>query len=234
LRSSITIVASPRPRVGKTLLARVLTDYLAQHARDPLGFDLGGGEGGLSDFLPQHAELASLGDVRAQMSFFDALIAIDGRPKILDLGADLFQQFFEQADHFALPQENAARGIDMTVMYIITPDRTSMDAARALLRRFPEMTLTPVHNEIFGPAPHRQIDSVRAREPLLKIPALSVSARKFVEAPPFSFADDRALAQLPPSVEADVDAWLRRMHRDLRALELRASTSQPQPVRIGS
>ena len=234
MRSSITIVASPRPRVGKTLLARVLTDYLAQHARDPLGFELGGGEGKLSDFLPQYAAPASLDDVKAQMSFFDALIAIDGRPKVLDLGADLFQQFFELADHFALPQEIAARGIGVTVMYVVTPDRTSHDAARALLRRLPEMTFAPVHNEIFGPAPHRQIDAIRAREPLLKLPALSVPARKYVEAPPFSFADPQALAQLPASVEADVDAWLRRMHRDLREFELRASAAHPQPVRIGS
>ncbi len=34
-RNSVTIVASPRPRVGKTLLARLLTDF--HHARRPRG-----------------------------------------------------------------------------------------------------------------------------------------------------------------------------------------------------
>jgi hypothetical protein len=230
LRSSITIVASPRPRVGKTLLARVLTDYLVQLGAAPLGFDVGGGEGGLSDYLPEYASLASVDDVAAQMSFYDALIAADGRPKIVDLGADLFQHFFELADQFALPQEAVSRGIGMRVMYIVTPDRTSLDAARALLRRFPDVTLTPVHNEIFGAAPHRQIDSIRAREPLVKLPALAASARRHVEAPPFSFADAHRLARMSPDAEAEIDAWLRRIYRDLRELDLRATSAQPQHI----
>lgn len=232
MRSSITIVASPRPRVGKTLLARLLTDYLAQNAQAPLGFDLGGGDGGLSDYLPEHASLASLDGVAEQMSLFDALIAADGKPKVVDLGADMFQHFFELADQFDFAGETRFRGIGIIVMYIVTQDRTSLEAARALLRRFPQMKLTPVHNDVFGTPPHRQIDSIRAREPLLKMPALAPSARRYVEVPPFSFAD--AGPRLPEMVQADVDAWLRRIWRDLREFELRALASDPQPLRAGS
>lgn len=234
MRSSITIVASPRPRVGKTLLARLLADYCTQLGGEPLGLELGGGEGGLSDYLPEQASLASVDDVRAQMAFFDALIASDGRPKILDLGADAFQDFFELADRFGLAEEMEKRGLDLHVMYIVTPDRTSLDAARALRRRFPQAALTPVHNGIFGTPAHRQIDSIGAREPLLKLPVLAASARKYVECPPFSFADHAALAQLPASVESEIEAWLRRIHRDLREAERRASASARQPVSLGS
>jgi hypothetical protein len=35
-------------------------------------------------------------------------------------------------------------------------------------------------------------------------------------------------------VQADVDAWLRRIWRDLREFELRALASDPQPLRAGS
>ncbi len=227
MRTSITIVASPRPRVGKTLLARVLTDYLAQLGREPVGFDLGGGEGGLSDYLPGRAALASLDDIKAQMSFFDALVANDGTPKIIDLGADLFAEFFELADQFGLADEAGTRKIGIRLMYIVTPDRTSLEAGRALLRRFPEMALTPVHNEIFGAPPHRQIDSIGAPHPLLKLPALAAAARKHIERPPFSFADPQLPALLPPAAEAELDAWLHRLHRDLRELERHSLVAEP-------
>ena len=36
-RNSIAIVASPRPRVGKTLLARLLTDFHLQEGRSRVG-----------------------------------------------------------------------------------------------------------------------------------------------------------------------------------------------------
>jgi len=53
-RNSVTIVASPRPRVGKTLLARLLTAFHLQEGRSVAAFDLNTGEGTLAQFLPEH------------------------------------------------------------------------------------------------------------------------------------------------------------------------------------
>ena len=227
MRTSIIIVASPRPRVGKTLLSRVLTDYLGKIGCERLGFDLGGGDGGLSDFLPEHAALASLDDIKAQMALFDAMVADDGRPKIVDLGADVFQDFFDLVDQFGLCDEAGPRDVGIRVMYIVTPDRTSLEAARALLQRFPEIALTPVHNEIFGAAPHRQIDSIGARQPLLKLPALAAATRKYIERSPFSFADPNLPALLSADAEAELDAWLHRIYRDLREVERHSLVAEP-------
>jgi hypothetical protein len=44
-RNAVIIVASPRPRVGKTLLARLLTDFNLQEGRSVAAFDLNAGEG---------------------------------------------------------------------------------------------------------------------------------------------------------------------------------------------
>ncbi|MGA7387640.1 MAG: hypothetical protein WBW99_06895 [Pseudolabrys sp.] len=52
-RSSITIVASPRPRVGKTLLARLLADFHLHEGRSVAAFDLNVGERTLVQFLPK-------------------------------------------------------------------------------------------------------------------------------------------------------------------------------------
>ena len=81
-RSSVTIVASPRPRVGKTLLARILVDFHLHEGRPVAGFDLNGGEDTLAQFLPEHATAATIGDVNGQMALFDRLIADDGVAKV--------------------------------------------------------------------------------------------------------------------------------------------------------
>ena len=72
-RNSITIVASPRPRVGKTLLARLLTDFHSQQDRSVAAFDLNSGEHTLAQFLPDCVVTANIRDINGQMALFDRL-----------------------------------------------------------------------------------------------------------------------------------------------------------------
>ena len=85
-RNSITIVASPRPRVGKTLVARLLTDFHLSENRKVVAFDLNSGERTLSQFLPEQTVAASVRDVNGQMALFDRLVTGDDTTKIIDLG----------------------------------------------------------------------------------------------------------------------------------------------------
>ena len=84
-RNSITIVASPRPRVGKTLIARLLTDFHLSENRKVVAFDLNSGERTLTQFVPGHTVAASVGDVNGQMALFDRLVTGDDTTKILSL-----------------------------------------------------------------------------------------------------------------------------------------------------
>ena len=78
-RSSITIVASPRARVGKTLVARLLTDFHQGENRKVVSFDLNSGERTLTQFLPEQTVAASVRDVNGQMALFDRLKPGNGR-----------------------------------------------------------------------------------------------------------------------------------------------------------
>lgn len=69
-RNSITIVVSPRPRVGKALVARLLTDFHRSENRTVVAFDLNSGE----QFLPEQTVIASVHDVNGQMALFDRLV----------------------------------------------------------------------------------------------------------------------------------------------------------------
>lgn len=222
-RTSVTIVASPRPRVGKTLLARLLTDFHWHEGRPAAAFDLNAGDNTLQQFLPEHTAVAAIGDIRGQMALFDALVAGDDRPKIVDLGAHQFEAFFALAEHIGFAEEARARGIAPAVLFVLTPDRTSIEAYRALRRRFPHMRLAPVHNDMFGPAPHRDLYALSESEAVVRLPMLAPALRKYIDAPPFSFADEQMAnaTGIPIEVHIELQRWLRRIYLEFRELDIR-------------
>lgn len=221
-RTSVTIVASPRPRVGKTLLARMLLDFHAHEGRPAAGFDLNAGEATLAQFLPALATAASIGDVTGQMALFDRLIADDGTAKSVDLGHESFASFFAVAEQIGFAEEAARNGIAVTVLFLLTPDASSVEAFAALARRFPGVMLAPVHNEILGPAQHR--GKYAQAGTLVRLPLLAAALRKYIGQAPFSFADaDLALAtDIPAEAVVELQHWRRRVHIEFRELGLRA------------
>ena len=154
-RSSITIVASPRPRVGKTLLARLLADFHLHEGRSVAAFDLNVGERTLVQFLPEKTTIATIRDINGQMALFDRLIADEDTSKVIDLGHESFESFFSVAHQIGFVEEARGRSVAVAILFTVTPDQTSVEAYRGLRDRFAQAMLEPVQNEIFGPAQHR-------------------------------------------------------------------------------
>jgi len=222
LRSSVTIVASPRPRVGKTLLARLLVDFHLHEGNPVSGFDLNAGEETLAQFLPAHAAPAAIGDIKGQMALFDRLIADDGVAKVVDLGHQSFAPFFALANQIGFVEEANRHGIAIAILFVLTPDASSIEAYGSLDKRFPAALLSPVHNEILGPAHHRAKYPIGPRGLMLRIPLLAPVLRKYVERPPFSFADDsEAVCDIRADLQIELEHWLRRVHIEFRELALR-------------
>jgi len=222
--NSVIIVASPRPRVGKTLLARLLVDYYTQEQRQVRAFDLSNGEGSLADFLPQQVTVSAIDGVSGQMALFDLLVTADEIVKIVDVGHESYESFFTVAHRIGFADEARKRGIAPVILFMISPDRAAADAYRGMNARFRRATLSPVHNEMLGP------NQLRDRFPpaglgaaLLRMPALAPGLRKYVETPPFSFADTQLAnaKHIPLDVHIELQRWLRKMHLEFRELDLR-------------
>lgn len=220
-RSSVVIVASPRPRVGKTLLARALTDFYRHEGRAVAAYDLNDGEGLLREFLPQQTQASAIDDIRGQVALFDSLVRSDDVTRVVDVGRDTFEAFFSVAEHIGLSEEVLARGIAPAVLYIITPDRTAVEAFRALRRRMPGAALVPVHNEIFGPTSYGEPYGLTSKDKIVRLPMLPALLRRYVEMPPFSFADVGRAKDMPPDALEVLERWLRRTYREFRELDLR-------------
>jgi hypothetical protein len=223
-RNSVIIVASPRPRVGKTLLARLLIDYHLQEGRSVRGFDLNSGENTLSEFLPGHASSSAIGDIKGQMALFDRLIVGDDTSKIVDLGHESFEAFFALADRIDFAGEARMRGIAPAILFVLTPDHTSVEAYRSLRKRFPRATLTPVHNEMLGSAQYRdKYDLIGSGATVAHLAMLAPAFRKYVDKPPFSFADSQRVAAFntPLAVNIELQRWLRKVYLEFREIDLR-------------
>ena len=146
-RTPVYIVCSPRPRVGKTLLSRLLTEYLYLENRYATAFDINLNEPSLLDFLPKLTETANVDDTFGQMQLMDRLIVNDGAPKVIDLGFHTFDNFFRMANDIGFPKEAQRRGVQVAVLFIADRDRTSQRAWAMLQSDFSSSALVPVNNE---------------------------------------------------------------------------------------
>jgi hypothetical protein len=83
------IVCSPGRCVGKTLVARLLTEFCVLNSREVVAFYLADEGPQLADYLPEFTTLADISDVFGQVSFFEKLITNNKGAQIADLGLSL-------------------------------------------------------------------------------------------------------------------------------------------------
>jgi len=224
LRGFISIVASPRPRVGKTMLARLLADFHLHNDRNVSAFDLNAPDFELAQFLPEHAAAADIAEVKGQMELFDALVRDDRTYRVVDVGAAAFERFFLLARDINFASEARKRGLAPVVFYVIGADPVSVDGYAALARLFPDAIMVPVHNAFLGQAQYRDRFPPRGKgSALVPIPALAPGVRRATERKPMSFNEvfSAQAGDAPHDIGAELQRWLRKIFLELRELELR-------------
>src|SRR6516162_5902235 len=94
----VYIVCSPRPQVGKTLIARLLTEFLLLKNGRVVAFDVNLKEPSLLDYLPSVTETAGIDDTFGKMQLMDRIIVDDDTAKVIDLGFHAFDEFFKMSE----------------------------------------------------------------------------------------------------------------------------------------
>ena len=217
---SIFIVCSPRQRVGKTLVARTLTEFVLADGRSAIAFDLNPNNTLLSGFLPRYTAVADLESTRGQMALFDELIGEDDVVKIIDLGDESFDKFFKLAHQIGLLEEAPRRGIGVVALFIADPDPRSPQSYADLFRKFRHLALVPVRNEQIANFQNymENFPNPRASEPAIRIPVLSPFLKNTVDKPGFSFDD---YLERPADTRTELHEWIDRVFFEFRELELR-------------
>jgi hypothetical protein len=140
------IVASPRPRAGKTLLARLLMEYFLDNGRPLVGFDLNPREPVLAGRFPKLVWPVDIGDIRGQMELFDRLVADTASTKVIDVGYGPFEQFFTVIGDIGFAEEARRRGMD-TIVFFLTDQAIATVRIYAKLQERVTAIFQPVHNE---------------------------------------------------------------------------------------
>ena len=108
-KPTIYIVASDASRNGKTLLARLVVDYLLLDGKDPFIFDTDAPDGPLRQFFPGRTALADFEKMPGRMKLFDTILTSPGRDYVIDLPQRHMQPFFKAvADRYAAPTAGKA------------------------------------------------------------------------------------------------------------------------------
>jgi hypothetical protein len=219
------IVCSPRRGVGKTLLARLLTEFHLIDGRPVAAFDLADEEPQLADYLPRCTTIADIGDTLGQMALFDRLIADDHATKIVDLSHRSFKEFFLVVQKIGFFEEARRRSVEPLIFYVIDPSPKSASGYAILRRWFAEASLLPVRNQIVAKGiPHYDaFPNASASFVSLEIPVLDHSPRALVDQQMFSFADfwRTTPVHLPVHVDDELRGWMKRIFRQFREVELR-------------
>ncbi len=221
-RLPLFVVCSPRPRVGRTLIARLLVDYFAHDGRDIIPFDANPDDPVLTAYLPGRTVSATVADTRGEIRLFDRLIDHDGLAKVIDLAPALFDRFFDSAATTAFVDKAGSNGIDTVALFPIEDHPHAIAAYRGLVERFPAMTVVPVVNELLFANGLAEMPLPTGGEPPLRIATLSPMLHGVVMRPRFSFGDyvERHSGHLTP-----LHDWIARCFVGFRQIELRLQMS---------
>jgi hypothetical protein len=216
----VFIVTSSRPRVGKTLIARVLTEYMRAQSRPVAAFDVNPDELTLVEYLPAYTAAASLNDTRGEMALFDQLVLDDEVPKVVDLGHQPFDRFFAVMQQIDFNVEARRRAVAPMVLFIADPDKRARQGYAMLADRFPDLPLVPVFNEnVPQLVPYRANfpPTRRGGEPIV-IPALTPVVRSVVDRRNFSFF---SFVLNSTDTTSELHQWMSRVFVSFRELEVR-------------
>ena len=148
----IHIVCSDRHRNGKTLLARVLIDYLLLDGRDPFVIDADHPEGPLRAYFPGRTALVDFDHMPGRMKLFDTILASPGRDYVIDLPAVQWQNFFEAMAELHFMEEARKGGSRFVVLFLVDRDEESLKNADAVARQAKPDLMAYVRNEQLGSA----------------------------------------------------------------------------------
>src|SRR5450755_1716629 len=118
----VFIICSPSPLVGKTLVARLLSEFLILKNGTVVAFDINLKEPSLLEYLPSVTETAEVDDTFGKMALMDRLIVNDGIAKVIDLGFHAFTEFFEMSEEIGFMKEAVRRGVMPVVLFVADTD----------------------------------------------------------------------------------------------------------------
>ncbi len=213
-RTPVYIICSPRPLVGKTLLARLLSEFLLLKNGSVAAFDINLKDPSLVDYLPRITETADVIDTFGKMQLMDRLIVNDGVAKVIDLGFHAFDEFFKMTEEIGFMKEAVRRGVAPVILFVADTDRVSARGYPMLQQQIPPNALVVVDNEhvVRGELP-----PAMERGRVVRISALPVFLKTYIDRLTFSFT---GYLRNEKDSSTELHQWIRKNYTSFRELDL--------------
>jgi hypothetical protein len=210
----VYIICSPRPLVGKTLIARLLSEFLLLKNGTVISFDINLKEPSLVEYLPRTTETADVIDTFGKMQLMDRLIVNDSVAKVIDLGFHAFDEFFKMTGEIGFMKEAVRRGVAPVILFVADTYRASATGYSMLQQQIPANALIVIDNEhvVRGELPRAM-----ERGRVLRVSALPVFLKTYIDRLTFSFT---GYLRNEKDSSTELHQWIRRNYTSFRELEL--------------
>ena len=134
--TNIHLVGGEKGGVGKSLVSRILAQYLIDREIPFAGFDTDRSHGALMRFYPEHASPALVNHYEALDRIIESAVENPGRRILVDLAAQTFDPLVKWMDDSGVV--NLADEMDIQVHYwhVMDCGKDSVDLLKRLLDRF--------------------------------------------------------------------------------------------------
>jgi hypothetical protein len=182
--AALYVVTSDEARNGKTLFARLLTEYLILAQKNPVLFDAGWPQQGLKDRWPERTFPVDFQKVQGQMALFDRILSMPVRTGVVDLSWRDLPAFMAQSEDIRFKEEAAARGYRLVLFYVIGAQAQSRLAGERI-------AATKLFREVhyLRAALLKRAGMEITAQPELIVPQLSAGVMQRIDRPTFSIGD---------------------------------------------
>jgi hypothetical protein len=151
MTTNIHFIGGEKGGVGKSLMARVLAQYLIDKEEPFLGFDTDRSHGALMRFYPSYASPVAVDRVESLDAIVEAAVDQPGRRILVDLAAQTHHSlagWMEDAGVIDLADE---LGMKLFYWHVMDTGKDSVDLLRRLLDRFGSgLSYVLVRNQVRG------------------------------------------------------------------------------------
>jgi hypothetical protein len=149
--TNIHLLGGEKGGVGKSLMSRVLAQYLIDHQLPFLGFDTDRSHGALMRFYSAYASPVAIDKVESLDAIVEAAVDQPGRRILVDLAAQTHESlatWMEEAGVIGLADE---LGMKLFYWHVMDTGKDSVDLLRRLLDRFGTgLSYVLVRNQVRG------------------------------------------------------------------------------------
>jgi hypothetical protein len=226
MTTNIHFIGGEKGGVGKSLMARVIAQYLIDHELPFLGFDTDRSHGALMRFYAGFASPVTVDKVESLDAIVEAAVDQPGRRILVDLAAqthDPLATWIEDAGVLGLADE---LGMKLVYWHVMDSGKDSVDLLRRLLDRFGTgLAYVLVRNQVrggdFGTLEQsgEQSRAIRMGANVVSVKKLHDSVIQKIDNSSSSFwkakSSDKDAGGLGLMDRQRVKMWLRDVYREL-------------------